>query len=172
MRRLLPPPIVIRYWLNYDEETGIFTRSRSASKSTARYIGSEAGCLNRGYRYIGIRKYGQVQAHLLAWVLMNGAIPDGMEVDHIDCDPSNNAISNLRLATSSQQKMNKRVQGNNRAGLKGAFYHAMHKGKKWRSQIKVDGRVIFLGYFETKYEAHEAYGLACVKYFGEFARAA
>lgn len=45
-----------------------------------------------------------------------------------------------------------------------------HKGKKWRTQIKVGDDVIFLGYFHTALEAHEAYGRAAVKYFGEFAR--
>ena len=53
-----------------------------------------------------------------------------MEVDHKDGNPSNNRLSNLRLATSRQQKQNKRVQSNNRARLKGAYYHAVHKGKQ------------------------------------------
>ena len=96
----------------------------------------------------------------------------GAEIDHKDGDPSNNAIENLRLATSSQQKQNKGVQSNNRCGLKGAFYHACHKGKKWRSQIKVGDRLIFLGYFHTAMEAHEAYAAAAVEHFGEFARVA
>jgi hypothetical protein len=113
-----------------------------------------------------------VAAHRLAWVYVHGSIPDGMEIDHKDCDPTNNRLDNLRLATSSQQKQNKRVQSNNRAGLKGAYYHACRTGKKWRSQIKVGQRLIFLGYFHTAEEAHEAYAAAAAEHFGEFARVA
>lgn len=121
---------------------------------------------------IALRGVGQFMAHRLAWVCVHGCLPDDAEVDHIDCNPSNNAISNLRLATSSQQKQNKKAQSNNRSGLKGAMYHAAHKGKKWRSQIKVGDKVVFLGYFHTAREAHEAYARAASDYFGEFARAA
>ena len=103
---------------------------------------------------------------------MHGLTIGGAEIDHIDGNPSNNAIANLRLATSSQQKQNKRVQSNNRSGLKGAFYHACRKGKKWRSQIKVGDKLIFLGYFHTPEEAHAAYCEAAREYFGEFARTA
>jgi hypothetical protein len=101
---------------------------------------------------------------------VNGDIPDGMEIDHINNDPSDNSIKNLRLATSSQQKMNKRRQRNNRSGMKGAFYHACRPGKKWRSQIKTAEGLKFLGYFETPEGAAEAYRSAAVRYFGEFAQ--
>lgn len=70
--------------------------------------------------------------------------------------------------SSSQQKMNKSVQSNNRSGLKGAYYHACRKGKKWRSQIKHDGRLEFIGYFDTAQEAHEAYLSRSNELFGEF----
>jgi hypothetical protein len=95
-----------------------------------------------------------------------------MEIDHVDGDPINNRLGNLRLATSAQQKMNKRVQSNNKSGLKGAFYHACRDGKKWRSQIKVSGQVLFLGYHQTPEDAHAAYAAAAAKHFGEFSRVA
>jgi hypothetical protein len=167
----LPSQLMLRQWLNYDPETGVFTWQKEPRPERP-LLGQEAGTRNRGYKMIKIKGYQQVGAHRLAWVYVHGTIPPGLEIDHIDGDPSNNAIANLRLATSSQQKMNKRVQRNNRSGLKGAFYHAAHKGKKWRSQIRVDGRVVFLGYFHTAEEAHQAYAKACVEHYGEFARAA
>jgi hypothetical protein len=137
MRRALPSQAIVHYWLDYDQFAGIFTwRRRNSSRAT---VGKQAGTLRRksGYRLVGLPGFGQVFEHVLAWIYVHGSIPDGMEIDHKDCDPSNNALSNLRLATSSEQKQNRRVQSNNRSGLKGAFYHAAHKGKKWRSQIKV-----------------------------------
>lgn len=168
---MLPSQIMLREWLDYDETTGIF-RWKKEPRPARPLIGQIAGTKRNGYVFIQIRGFNQVGAHRLAWCYVHGFYVHGLEVDHKDGNPSNNAIANLRLATSSEQKRNKGVQSNNRSGLKGAFYHACRKGKKWRSQIKVDDDLIFLGYFHTAKEAHEAYRAAAVTYFGEFARAA
>lgn len=168
-----PPARLLQELLNYNHHTGAFTWRSGLQWGRQRKAGTAAGGRRpTGYVFINVHGYGPVGAHRLAWIYVHGGVPGGMEVDHIDCDPSNNAIGNLRLATSSQQKQNKRVQSNNRAGLKGAYYHACHKGKKWRSQIKVGNGSVFLGYFATAEEAHAAYARACVEHFGEFARAA
>lgn len=168
----LPNQTLLREWLDYNSATGIFYWRKEPRRERP-LLGTIAGTRHKetGYIFIGVGGFQQFGAHRLAWVYTHGDIPDGMEIDHIDGDPSNNAIGNLRVATSRQQKQNKRVQSNNRSGLKGAYYHACHKGKKWRSQIKVAGRLIFLGYFHTAQAAHEAYRAAALKYFGEFARA-
>lgn len=170
--RPAPPVRLLHELLRYNHFTGEFTW-KGAPSFTNRHGGKQAGTRRpNGYILIGIPGHGQIFAHRLAWVYVHGAIPDDVEIDHIDGDPSNNAISNLRLATSSEQKRNRRVQSNNRSGLKGAYYHACHKGKKWRSQIKVGDQLIFLGYFHTAEEAHAAYAKAAAEHFGEFARAA
>jgi hypothetical protein len=168
----LPSQEFLREWLDYDPQTGAFTWKKAAPRGRS-YVGQIAGCYNRfGYLRIGLTGFGQIMAHRLAWIYVYGPTIGGGEIDHIDGNPSNNAIANLRLATSRQQKQNKRVQSNNRIGLKGAYYHACHKGKKWRSQIKVGNTLFFLGYFHTAEEAHAAYGEAALGYFGEFARTA
>lgn len=167
----LPPKTFIMEWFHYSPTTGDFTWMKEPA-IMPRDKGHIAGTSRTtGYVYININGYGIVAAHRLAWVYVHGEIPAGMEVDHIDGNPANNAIDNLRLATSSQQKMNRGVQSNNRSGLKGAYYHAAHHGKKWRSQIKVGKRLIFLGYFHTAEEAHEAYSAAAKEHHGQFARA-
>lgn len=167
--RPMPPQALVRQNLHYDPDTGLFVWLRPAARGRDR-TGQVAGSTRKlGYVMIGICGLGQFGAHRLAWVYVHGHIPDGMEIDHIDNDPSNNRLCNLRLASSSEQKQNKRVQSNNRSGLKGAYYHACHKGKKWRSQIKAGGRLIFLGYYHTAEEAHQAYASAAKILFGEFA---
>lgn len=173
MRKLqLPTAAHLKEWFDYDPETGIFIWKK-VHCSNVGLLGSPAGTTNKhGYVLIGVPGFWQIQAHCLAWIWVHGLTIGGGEIDHKDTNPSNNAIWNLRLATSSQQKQNRKVQSNNRSGLKGAYFHAAHKGKKWRSQIKADGRLIFLGYFQTAQEAHEAYGNAARKHFGQFARTA
>jgi hypothetical protein len=173
MKRRLPSRDILRRYFHYDSQTGVF-RWKEVHYSNPHLLDQIAGTVhkNTGYRFIGVPGHGQLGAHRLAWIYMNGLTIGGAEIDHIDGNTSNNAISNLRLATSSQQKQNRRVQSNNRSGLKGAYYHACRKGKKWRSQIRVGETYIFLGYFHTPEEAHAAYCEAAVEYFGEFARAA
>ena len=170
--RKLPKQATLHEWFDYDPTTGIFVWKKEPRLIGPR-LGMVAGSRRRtGYIFIKFPGMGIFAAHRLAWIYVHGIQIGGAEIDHIDGDPSNNAIANLRIATSSQQKQNRRVQSNNRSGLKGAYYHAAHKGKKWRSQIKVGDTLIFLGYFHTAEEAHAAYGAAAVEYFGEFARAA
>lgn len=160
----------LKRMLDYDPKTGVFTWRSGLVFGRTRKPGTRAGCVVNEYCRIGINGSRQVGAHLLAWFYMTGNWPV-QEVDHKDNNPTNNAFDNLRLATSSQQKMNRRVQSNNRSGLKGAFYHSCRKGKKWRSQIKsASGKLVFLGYYATAEEAHEAYCTAAPKYHGEFAR--
>lgn len=169
---MLPTRNELLHWFSYDMSAGVFTW-REEPRPVGGRIGLVAGTVRRtGYRFIKVPGYRQIGAHRLAWIYVYGGIPEGLEVDHRDGNPSNNRIGNLRLATSSQQKQNKRVQRNNQSGLKGAFYHSCHRGKKWRSQIKAGGAVIFLGYYDTAEAAHTAYAEACKRHFGVFARAA
>jgi len=90
-------------------------------------------------------------------------------IDHANCDPNDNRLSNLRLATVSQNAANQR---NHRASdlPKGITWHK--KTKKWQAQIKKDGKNYHLGLFTDPADAHEAYACAARELFGEFARAA
>lgn len=172
MSNRIPSQELLREWLDYDEQTGIFRWKKARQTGGRMRAGDVAGTRRGKYIFIGVAPFSQIGAHRLAWIYVHGVTIGGAEIDHKDCNPTNNSIGNLRLATSSQQKQNRGAQSNNQCGLKGAFYHAAHKGKKWRSQIKVGDRLIFLGYFHTAEEAHEAYGRAAIEHFGEFARTA
>jgi hypothetical protein len=91
-------------------------------------------------------------------------------VDHMDGDPTNDRLSNLRAATHVQNARNKRAI--NRTGLKGVGFRGDGKREKpWIARIHVNGRQIALGYFRTKEEAHAAYMKAANDHFGQFARA-
>ena len=87
-------------------------------------------------------------------------------VDHIDRDKLNNHKSNLRYATNSENNMNKSRQSNNTSGAIGVSFRKDRN--KWRATIQKDGKLIHLGYFETKEGAIEARSKAEEKYFKEF----
>jgi len=151
----------VRRLFDYDSALGILRWKVRVRRSWA--PGSIAGSerSSKGYGQVGIRRR-YYRLHQLVWFWVYGEWPVG-ELDHIDRDPTNNRIENLRVATDSQQSANR---GNTRPGrLKGAYER---KGK-WRSGIRVDGMRKWLGTFDTEEEAHEAYGRAAREHFGEYA---
>ena len=69
------------------------------------------------YTYISI--YGKrYPAHRLAWLYIYGEWPPD-QIDHIDGEPSNNRLDNLRLATNSENQQNRKIASNNTSGAKG-----------------------------------------------------
>ena len=95
--------------------------------------------------------------------------PKGMEVDHIDGDPANNRRSNLRLCTRAENGRNVRRRVDNSSGLKGVCWHK--RVRRWRAQIRINGKHGHLGYFETFEQAKAAYDAAAEILFGDFKRA-
>jgi hypothetical protein len=92
--------------------------------------------------------------------------PQGIEVDHIDRDTLNNRrSSNLRLATSTQQKVN-RAPRSPRSGFKGV---SRHKNGRWEACMSKGYRTHHLGLFDSVEEAARAYDSAVRAEHGEFA---
>jgi len=116
-----------------------------------------------------VDKNGVVSSHavgLMSRLIMEA--PRGKEVDHIDGNRFNNQRSNLRLATSSQNKCNRGPRKDNKSGLKGVSWH--RPLNKWTARIKIPyGKYLHLGLFGSKIEAAKAYNGAAEKYHGEFA---
>ncbi|MCJ7777665.1 MAG: AP2 domain-containing protein [Sedimentisphaerales bacterium] len=93
--------------------------------------------------------------------------PKGLLVDHRNSDSLDNRRSNLRLATGWQNQCNKRKGKNATSRYKGVSFR---KGrKKCIACIKVGGKQLWLGQFESEIEAAKAYDEAAKKYRGEFA---
>jgi hypothetical protein len=149
--------------LNYNPETGIFTWIIDANSSVR--SGDLAGTIvKRGYVTIGIRCK-DMRAHRLAWLYMTGEWPKG-QVDHINESKNDNRWSNLRIATSSQNRMNIGLRSDNTSGYKGVSWN---KGsRKWICTIGINGKTKYLGLYLDVKEAHNAYKKASLKYHGEF----
>ena len=92
--------------------------------------------------------------------------PKDMHVDHINRNTLDNRKSNLRLCTFTENMRNRPKYATNTTGYRGVTYHK--RDKMYQAQIKVNGKRLFLGYFTTAEEAHEAYKEASRLYHGDF----
>lgn len=144
--------------LYYSPQFGIFVWRKSRGRAKEGNIAGTAN--NRGY--ISIVVSGERhQAHRLAFFYMNGEFPPE-QTDHIDGNPKNNAWSNLRHATSSQNNRNRKINSNNTSGYFGVSWHK-HYGK-WTASITGTDGVKYLGYFSDISDAIKAREAAEVKY--------
>jgi len=109
-----------------------------------------------GYKYINMTMFGKKKkiklhrlnyyAHNQDWDLFDTSRNN--HIDHIDCNRSNNHISNLRVVTHQQNCFN-------RKNTKG--YHWYSQKNKWRSIIVVNGKSKHLGLHDTEEEARNKY---------------
>ena len=143
----------LRELLQYDSKSGSLTWIERTSHRVK--IGRTAGTVN-GWGRMQIGVLGHLYyAHRLAWLYSYGEWPTQV-IDHIDGDPLNNRITNLRDVPQEINSQNTRIaNANNKSGLLGAFWHCQNKN--WRARIMVSGKSHSLGCFKTPEAAHEAY---------------
>lgn len=100
-------------------------------------------------------------------LVMDLSDDDPRQVDHRNHDTLDCRKENLRIATRSQNQMNRYKNLNNTSGFKGVSWHK--RDSEWRSQVVFEGRRIWLGRYRTKEEAAHAYDVKARELFGEFA---
>lgn len=145
-----------------NEDTGDFFNLVSKGRFCKR--GEKAGCLHEtGYVHIKINGKSYA-AHRLVWLYVYGSFPSEY-LDHINGDKSDNRISNLRLATHSENLRNKGKNKNNKSGFKGVIFSP---SKKWIAQVSVNGVKQYLGTYETAEMASNVYQEFCKNNYGDF----
>lgn len=110
---------------------------------------------------------GKVKLITLYNFIMNP--PEGMEVDHIDGDPLNNARDNLRIVSRKANCLNRGKRSNGVSSKYLGVTFNKEKGK-YCVKIKHEGRNLFGGYFSDEKEAALKYNELASKYHGEYAR--
>lgn len=128
------------YW--YNPNTGEMI-SRRTNRAT--------GWLEDGYYHIQLRGKAY-RLHRLIWMYLHNRWPDEM-IDHINGIKTDNRLVNLREVTAKQNAEN-RNKINAVSGLKGVVPAS---NGRWKCQIGHKGKVIYLGTYDTKEEAHEIY---------------
>jgi len=136
------------------------------SKAKRTKIGDIAGChKEKGYFHCGIDGTNYL-IHRLIFAFHYGYMPK--YIDHIDNNPSNNKIENLREATYSQNQCNKTLQKNNTSGVKGVTW--VKSRCRWVVKVQIDNIQKQIGYFKDLEFAELISNEARSKYHGKFAR--
>lgn len=147
-RRLSDEEIAeIRRVVAYDPITGGFTYRVSMPKQRVcigqpmrRYVAAD------GRRFqIRVRR-NLYNAARVAWLLTFGVWPDG-QIDHINHDPGDNRLANLRVVDASGNQRNRSLNRNSRSGINGVSWCS--RWQKWRAYISVGGKPKTLGYFHS-----------------------
>jgi len=140
----LPAIAILNALLEY-RDGKLFSRVNRKTLKT----GHEAGCEQRnGYRRIKVNGKAY-STHRIIFHMAHGYCPDIL--DHIDGNPSNNLIENLRAATMSENKCNQKLYSSNTSGVKGVYW-CIPKGA-WIAQIGINHRRRTLGRFYNKDDA-------------------
>ena len=149
----LPWTEYLRSILKYDVETGdLFWKHRIdvSPEWNIKWAGKPAGCKTENGRYVVGVCRAQYQFHRIVWKIYYGSDPSG-QIDHIDGDPLNNRIANLRVVSQSGNNKNKARSKHNTSGVTGVYW-SKPRGM-WYSQIRENYKLIHIGFFTEKADA-------------------
>lgn len=183
-KRSLPSVELLKQLFDYNPETGkLYWKARPDSMFEGRkypsshvaniwngkFSGKEAGSPNgTGHIRVNLPER-RVVAHWIAWALHYGEWPPSdSDIDHRNLNGMDNRISNLRLATRSQNSHNKNAPSNNVSGVKGVSWHK--RGGKWQVKFGLFGKQHYLGLFSDFDEAVMVRKKAVERLVGEFSR--
>lgn len=128
--------------------------------------GKRAGCAGKHGEWRVELAGVAILVHRVIWMMSTGSDPGEMLIDHIDRNPGNNDISNLRLATRSQNQRNSTGWGRT---SRFCGVHASPSKGKWCAQINSNKKRMHLGTFRCETSAAVAYDRAAILHHGEFA---
>jgi hypothetical protein len=129
-----------------------------------RKVSLQVGSLDKdGYIQLSIngKKY---KEHRLVYIMHHGQIPK--IIDHIDGNPANNCIENLREATLSENQYNRKLGKDNTSGFKNVSW--CKKMKKWYVSLKVNGAKKYFGSYKDIDYAKFVAETMRYKYHGKF----
>ena len=149
--------------LIYSDEGLRWVRGRNRKE-----MGLAGKCRKDGYKRVRISYEGKEHEfleHRVVWLITHNEWPKH-HLDHINGDKSDNRLSNLREANSSQNGANSEISKSNSSGWKGVY----RRGGNFRAQIHVNRETKHLGVFTSCREAALAYNYAAKEHFGPFAK--
>jgi hypothetical protein len=97
---------------------------------------------------------GTVLMHQHVWQLAGRPLPElPLTIDHINSNPSDNRLENLRIATQRLQNLNQVPKARSSGLPRGV----LRSRKRYMAQIGVGGKSTYIGSYDTPEEASAAY---------------
>lgn len=148
-------------YFTYNPTTGILLWKRRAANCVS--IGTPAGSINtiRNRKRVCLHGKEYYNSRVI-WTMVHGSIPPNMEVDHLNHNPLDNRLTNLRLVEGKENKKNLGMNSRNNSGFTGV--HWCKTRKKWQACIRINGKSINLGRFTELDSAISARKAANLKY--------
>jgi hypothetical protein len=126
--------------------------------------GSKAHANGNGY--LAIKLFGQPYLeHRLIWVWHGNQL--NATIDHIDGNPLNNKIENLRMASHSENMRNTKMRSDNKSGVKGVSW--CKTKRKWKVQLWFGNKQHYLGRYDSLDMAKHSVETARLKHHLNFA---
>ncbi len=154
----------VKHYFNYKD--GVLYWKNKTTKYSHVKIGDPAGYFTHGYSRITINGL-TYAAHRLIYIYFNGEIPAEKEIDHIDNNPSNNKIENLRLCSTKQNMFNYKKPKTNTSGIKGVSWHK--RDKVWNCVCSINNKSKYIGSYDNINDAKIAIEKFRELHHGEFA---
>lgn len=160
----------IEEWRDVPEYEGLYQISSYGNVKSLNYrrTGKEQilkpSIDGNGYYKINLYKNNKQKSkriHILVAICFLGHTPDGTNkivVDHRDTIKLNNNLSNLQLITNRENCSKDRTGGSSK--YTGVYWN--RQMNKWKSEIQIKGKLIYLGYYDEELEAAEIYQKALV----------
>jgi len=166
-------PKIIKEFFNYDKKTGTlywkerdrkwFNHDKYHYNWNKKFAGKPAG-RTKTNNYMEVAVFNKLYGyHRVVWAFVHTEWPKN-NIDHIDGNPLNNRIENLRDVTQFQNLKNIN-KNKGKTPLVGVY----KSGNRYISRIRNNYDRIYLGSFSTAEEAHAAYCAKATELFGEYA---
>lgn len=155
-----PDQTLLQQLLDYDPMTGeltwkyrpaeMFSNPVYQGRWNNRYAGKPAfTALSRKGYHVGAIGDQPYRANRIIWKLVYGIEAD--QVDHVNGDPADDRLANLRQVTGQQNQQNMKRSKANKSGVTGVSWNTAKK--KWDAKIMVNRKGIFLGRYDNLSDA-------------------
>jgi HNH endonuclease len=157
--------------LFYIQDNKLFWKLKADTKMRScfnkRYANKEAGTFDgKGYRRVKCdQNMPTTGAHRIIFLMHHKYLPE--IIDHINGNPSDNRIENLRAATRQTNNHNSVLARHNTSGVKGVSYSKQNK--HWRCSLSFNNKTKEVAGFKTIEDAADFMDLWRSEAHGKFA---